>query len=227
MDTVQASEAGECPSSYKACSSRSEQSAWYDVYCVAEADYPQKCPILSVDIVPVNSNSVSDNEKNVRYEQSSDWELVSFTADYNLWYTKTDSEKAPLGKTFVGRQPCLDPSQVLSFDYDDYLYELEKVDEITKCDMQIKGYPDEDSRYSVIEGYSISLFDIQMASGIQDRLNSLKEYEVQVPDFTVKKTMMNKFYTRPVVAWTCSRDKMLDAISTMQDVDVDELESPE
>lgn len=119
---MQASEAGECPTGHKACQSDSAQTAWYDIYCVAEADYPQQCPILSIDIVPANSNSLLDNEKNAGYEQSGDWVKVSFTSDYNLWYTKTRSEKAPVGKTFVGRTPCLDPTQVRSFDGDNYLY---------------------------------------------------------------------------------------------------------
>lgn len=33
--------------------------------------------------------------------------------------------------------------------------------------MELGGLPDEDSRYSLIEGYSVSLYDILMDSGVQ------------------------------------------------------------
>ena len=52
MDSVQAEKDGACPNGYTACNSNTEtETKWHDVYCVPETDYPQKCPILSVDIV--------------------------------------------------------------------------------------------------------------------------------------------------------------------------------
>jgi len=50
------------------------------------------------------------------------------------------------------------------------------------------------------------LYDIQIASGVQEKLNGLKEYEKQVPDIAIKKDMMNQFFIRPVITWSCSRD---------------------
>ena len=60
-----------------------------------------------------------------------------------------------------------------------------------------------------------------------DTLQELKRYEDYVRNVDVKKDLVYQFYTRPAVAWTCSRAEMRDAIDTMLDIDVDDLEDGE
>ena len=78
MDTVQADDAGACPTGYTACSSGSSNR--YDVYCVAEADYPAKCPILSIDIL-------SNIDAQADLYDANGWNKQTFTQSHDLYYT--------------------------------------------------------------------------------------------------------------------------------------------
>jgi len=80
---------------------------------------------------------VKDVEEGL-FENTEEWTTIPFTADLNLIYTKTDGTGRPITKTFVGKAPCLDPSQITSFNTSDYLFPLEAVSRDTECSIDLK-----------------------------------------------------------------------------------------
>ena len=105
-----------CPSGYKACSSQTAN--WWDRVCVPDsADIATACPILALEFVPTSQLSSYSNA----------WTKLAFVNNLAIVYTQTDSTRGPIGSTWVGRTPCLDPAQTRFFDEKDkpHRYPLE------------------------------------------------------------------------------------------------------
>ena len=83
---------------------------------MSDADVATSCPILSIGF--------ATQSELVNY--GSEWTKLDFSPSLQFVYTQTDSIDGPLGSTFVGQTPCLDPIDELSFQNVKYLYSLEK-----------------------------------------------------------------------------------------------------
>ena len=97
---------------------------------------------------------------------------MPFSDYYNLVYTQTDGTGAPLGKTHLGRTPCLDPEESTYWTNSaDTLYPLEKIDEDkNKCTIDIPGFNPDDTRYLKLKNYEISEYELQKSSGVLSTL---------------------------------------------------------
>lgn len=101
------------------------------------------CPILSVDFVKQAEIA----------NYGSEWTKQAFSPTLYFVYTQTDSDAGPLGATYVGQAPCLDPIDKLSFQNVRYRYPLEIDKGQRFCTIEIEGAPTEDPRYRKLDSY--------------------------------------------------------------------------
>ena len=74
--------------------------------------------------------------------------------------------------TYVGRPPCLDPSQEQGYDNINNVYRLERDRNDKNCDTVLESLPDEDPRFTKMQLYSTSEYNMQSLSGVLDLLKN-------------------------------------------------------
>lgn len=98
------------------------------------------------------------------------------------------------------------------------------------CSIDSQNWPVADPRFEQAGNYAIDELELQKASGVLAMLQSKPDYYKFVPNVNNKKKNIYNFWYRPVNEWTCSREKQVQALSTMkegipEDSGVGELES--
>ena len=213
----------ECPEGYSICNPKTEGQKLDAQYCLKNELYPQECPIIDMKFWPTSKLAeLSDT----------DWIKLSYRGSssgeepLSLVYTKTASTQAPISHTYVGVAPCLNPDQLImnqdSLPEKYYRYPLERTPDT--CKSQVDERPDEDDRYTALSTVNnepkYSELDVQIDSGVLQILEKQLRFEDLVPEARESKAkIFYEFYSRPAATWTCSREKMKEAVKVAKEYD--------